>query len=139
MKPKSPFYFSMLLVRIMSVALPLFSPCGAVAQAPPLSIGSLQDPVVYTGLDSSGTCPSGFLPQMTCYQTKVTACQGADPLSLIFGFAPAANAKGLVVFFNGEGGTSPDGFNSADANFASSTWERAIALSKPSGWPIGST
>ncbi|MGA8763753.1 MAG: hypothetical protein WB562_12880 [Candidatus Sulfotelmatobacter sp.] len=99
MKKTSAVSGCVVLFFVLSLSLSLQT---AWAQSP-LPLGSV------TGIAALHPCPMGYFPGASCFEATVS-CPNTLDIRVTYGFInPEGVPRGMVVFFNGSGGTTPYG------------------------------
>ncbi len=98
----------------------------------PLPLGTV------SGITQLGSCPSGFLLGMTCYQAQI-ACPSTASVGLTYGVEnPTAALKGTIVFLGGSDGTLPYGVPDYAGTYLASGFQ-VVQFAWDSAWEDTST
>lgn len=83
----------------------------ASAQSP-LPLGDV------TGINELPSCPAGYFPGASCFEATVS-CPNALDIPVTYGLVdPSGVPRGMIVFFNGSGGTAPYGAANRGRSYA---------------------
>ena len=96
---------------VLFLLLNVSKPAQAQGRAP-LPLGDV------TGVNELPTCPSGYYPGAACFEATVS-CPNALDIPLTYGLVnPTGVPRGMIVFFNGSGGTAPYGGTNRGRSYA---------------------